>query len=53
MAWVVIDPSAPHLPYYAFFQLVLSGAKASKVRSFEGNPSGFRNIGFEKTNDIA
>ena len=34
--WVVIDTSAPHLPHSAFFQPVLSGDIASKIRIFEG-----------------
>ena len=30
--------SSPHLWFFDFFQLVLSGATASNVKSFEGTP---------------
>ena len=32
---MVMDASSPHLPSYAFFQPVLSGATAPNVKSFE------------------
>ena len=36
MAWIVLEPSAPRLPPYTFYQPSLSGATTSKIKKIEG-----------------
>ena len=37
-AWVLLEPSDPRLTFPTFYQPVLSGANASKIKKFEGLP---------------